>query len=88
MAPSLIGVPLAFCPVPSPYWLMGRVGLVSLGQIALLAVAGWVALRLGFATSLPFPVLLLLTGAITAATADVLRNEQVIRAYLGTDDTL
>ena len=29
--------------------LMGRVGLVSLGQIALLAVGGWVALRLGFA---------------------------------------
>jgi branched-chain amino acid transport system permease protein len=46
--------------------LMGRVGLVSLGQIALLAVAGWVALRLGFATSLPFPLLLLPTGAITA----------------------
>jgi branched-chain amino acid transport system permease protein len=46
--------------------LMGRVGLVSLGQIALLAVGGWVALRLGFATSLPFPVLLLITGAITS----------------------
>ncbi len=46
--------------------LLGRVGLVSLGQIALLAVAGWVALRLGFATTLPFPILLLLTGAITA----------------------
>jgi branched-chain amino acid transport system permease protein len=46
--------------------LMGRVGLVSLGQIALLAVGGWVALRLGFATALPFPVLLLLTGAITS----------------------
>lgn len=45
--------------------LIGRVGLVSLGQIALLAVGGWVALRLGFATSLPFPILLLLTGVIT-----------------------
>lgn len=45
--------------------LIGRVGMVSLGQIALLAVGGWVALRLGFATSLPFPVLLLLTGLIT-----------------------
>ena len=42
-----------------------RAGLA--GQIALLAVGGWVALRLGFAfDSLPFPVLLLLTGAITA----------------------
>jgi branched-chain amino acid transport system permease protein len=47
--------------------LIGRVGMVSLGQIALLAVGGWVALRLGFATSLPFPVLLLLTGLITGA---------------------
>ena len=45
--------------------LIGRVGMVSLGQIALLAVGGWVALRLGFATSLPFPVVLLLTGLIT-----------------------
>jgi branched-chain amino acid transport system permease protein len=46
--------------------LMGRVGLVSLCQIALLAVGGWIALRLGFGTSLPFPVLLIATGAITA----------------------
>lgn len=45
--------------------LIGRVGLISLNQIALLAVGGWVALRLGFATSLPFPVLLLATGVIT-----------------------
>jgi branched-chain amino acid transport system permease protein len=46
--------------------LMGRVGLVSLGQIALLAVGGWVALRLGFGTDLPFVVILLLTGVITS----------------------
>jgi len=48
--------------------LMGRVGLVSLCQIALLAVGGWVALRLGFAfgEGLPFPVLLLATSVITA----------------------
>ena len=45
--------------------LMGRVGLVSLGQIALLALGGWVAARLSFATSLPFPVVLLATGLIT-----------------------
>jgi branched-chain amino acid transport system permease protein len=45
--------------------LIGRVGLISLNQIALLAVGGWVALRLGFATPLPFPVLLLATGVIT-----------------------
>src|SRR5262245_29830196 len=32
--------------------LVGRVGMVSLGQIALLALGGWVALRIGFATGL------------------------------------
>ncbi len=45
--------------------LMGRVGLVSLGQIAILALGAWVAARLLFATSLPFPVVLLLSGLIT-----------------------
>jgi len=47
--------------------LVGQVGMVSLGQIALLAVGGWVALRLGFGTPLPFPVLLLATGVVTSA---------------------
>ncbi|MBV9580127.1 MAG: branched-chain amino acid ABC transporter permease [Chloroflexi bacterium] len=46
--------------------LAGRVGLVSLGQIALLAVAGWIALRLAFAFNPPYPVLLLVTGVLTA----------------------
>jgi branched-subunit amino acid ABC-type transport system permease component len=46
--------------------LYGRVGLISLCQIALLAVGGWVALRLAYATSLPFPLLLLFTGLATA----------------------
>jgi branched-chain amino acid transport system permease protein len=46
--------------------LYGRVGMVSLCQIALLGVGGWVMLRLGYATSLPFPVLLIVTGVITA----------------------
>jgi branched-chain amino acid transport system permease protein len=45
--------------------LVGRVGMVSLGQVALLAVGGWIALRLGFATSMPFPLLLLVTGLLT-----------------------
>jgi branched-chain amino acid transport system permease protein len=47
--------------------LMGRVGLVSLGQIAILALGAWVAARLEFATSLPFPVVLLASGLITMA---------------------
>jgi branched-chain amino acid transport system permease protein len=46
--------------------LFGRVGLVSLGQIALLAVGGWIASRFFFLTSLPFPVVLLLAGLLTA----------------------
>jgi branched-chain amino acid transport system permease protein len=46
--------------------LVGRVGLVSLGQIAILALGAWIAARLDFATSLPFPIVLLLTGVITA----------------------
>ena len=47
--------------------LFGRVGLVSLGQIALLAFGGWVAARFLFLTSLPFPIVLLLAGVATAA---------------------
>jgi branched-chain amino acid transport system permease protein len=45
--------------------LMGRTGLVSLGQIAILALGAWVAARLFFATGLPFPIVLLLSGLIT-----------------------
>src|SRR5918994_3830734 len=45
--------------------LMGRVGLVSLGQIAVLALAAWVGARLLFATDLPFPIVLAMTGLIT-----------------------
>ena len=45
--------------------LIGRVGMVSLGQIAVLALGAWVAARLCFATSLPFPIILLLAGLIT-----------------------
>jgi branched-chain amino acid transport system permease protein len=45
--------------------LVGRVGMVSLGQIALLAIGGWIGLRIGFATGLPFPILMLAAGLIT-----------------------
>jgi branched-chain amino acid transport system permease protein len=45
--------------------LIGRVGMVSLGQIAVLALGAWVGARLCFATGLPFPLVLLLTGLIT-----------------------
>jgi branched-chain amino acid transport system permease protein len=45
--------------------LMGRVGLVSLGQIAIFALGAWVAARLNFGTSIPFPIVLLIAGLIT-----------------------
>ncbi len=41
--------------------------MISLGQVALLTVGCWVGARLAYATSLPFPLLLLATGAITCA---------------------
>ena len=45
--------------------LVGRVGLVSLGQVAVLAIGAWVAARLLFATTQPYPVVLLEAGLIT-----------------------
>jgi branched-chain amino acid transport system permease protein len=45
--------------------LMGRVGLVSLGQVAVLALGAWVGARLLFGTDLPYPVVILMTGLIT-----------------------
>jgi branched-chain amino acid transport system permease protein len=45
--------------------LVGRVGMVSLGQGAVLAMGTWVAARLLFATGLPFPIVLLGAGLIT-----------------------
>jgi branched-chain amino acid transport system permease protein len=45
--------------------LVGRVGLVSLGQAAVLALGAWVSARLLFGTGLPFEVVLLIAGLIT-----------------------
>jgi branched-chain amino acid transport system permease protein len=45
--------------------LVGRVGMVSLGQGAVVAMGAWVAARLLFATSLPFPIVLIAAGLIT-----------------------
>jgi branched-chain amino acid transport system permease protein len=45
--------------------LVGRVGMVSLGQAAVLAIGAWVAARMLFATSLPYPLVLLVAGLIT-----------------------
>jgi branched-chain amino acid transport system permease protein len=45
--------------------LIGRAGMVSLCQFPLVAIGAWVALRLDYAISLPFPVLVLSAGAVT-----------------------
>jgi branched-chain amino acid transport system permease protein len=45
--------------------LVGRVGLVSLGQAAVLAIGAWVAARLLFGSGLPYELVLLLAGLIT-----------------------
>ena len=47
--------------------LIGRAGMVSLCQFLFMAIGAWVALRIDYATSLPFPVLVLIAGLITAA---------------------
>ena len=46
--------------------LYGRVGMVSLCQIALLAVGAWVATRVLYGTGLPYPIVLLIAGSVTA----------------------
>ena len=44
--------------------LYGRVGLISLGQVALLSIGCWIGTRLSYATAIPFPLLLLVVGGI------------------------
>ena len=48
--------------------LYAQLGLVSLAQMALVGVGGWVALRLSHGTSLPFEVVVLLAGVATSVT--------------------
>jgi branched-chain amino acid transport system permease protein len=52
--------------------LHGQLGLTSLGQVTFAGIGAWTALRLHFATSLPFFTLLLGAGAITAVVASLL----------------
>jgi branched-chain amino acid transport system permease protein len=46
--------------------LYGRVGLVSLGQVAPYGIGTWVTIRLAFATSIPYPLLVLVGGLVAA----------------------
>jgi branched-chain amino acid transport system permease protein len=52
--------------------LVGRVGMISLGQGAVLALGGWVGARLMFATALPYPLILILAGLITMVLGTVI----------------
>ena len=52
--------------VASAGLLYGRVGLVSLGQVAPYGIGCWVTMRLAFATTLPYPVLLLVGGLVAS----------------------
>ena len=45
--------------------LVGRVGLYSLGQVAVLAIGAWAAARLLFATAQPFPIVVVEAGLVT-----------------------
>ena len=54
-------------PVAGCGLLYGRLGIVALHQVALLGVGTWVTLRVGFATGLSFPVLVLCSGFAAAA---------------------
>lgn len=51
--------------------LYGRVGMVSLCQIALLAVGAWTATRVLYATGLPFPIVLVIAGLVTGVMGTV-----------------
>jgi branched-chain amino acid transport system permease protein len=46
--------------------LVGRVGLVSLGQVAVLALGAWVGAKLCLSTGMPFPLVIIADGVITA----------------------
>jgi branched-chain amino acid transport system permease protein len=47
--------------------LYGRAGMISLGQVALLTLGCWIGTRIAYASSMPFPLVLLAAGLITCA---------------------
>lgn len=58
--------------------LYGRVGLVSLGQVAPYGIGTWTTMRLAYATDLPWPALLIV-GGIVAALVGVLIGLPALR---------
>jgi branched-chain amino acid transport system permease protein len=62
---TLTGVAIYAVAAAGLVTLYGRVGMISLGQIAILAIGTWTATRLDYWADIPFPLLCLITGAIT-----------------------
>jgi branched-chain amino acid transport system permease protein len=64
--------------------LYGRVGLVSLGQVAPYGIGCWICMRLAYATDLPYPLLVLVggLGAAVIGTAIGLPALRVSGLYL------
>ncbi|WP_171208348.1 MULTISPECIES: branched-chain amino acid ABC transporter permease [unclassified Ruegeria] len=52
--------------------LFAQLGLINLGQVALVGVGGWIALRLNYATPLPVTAIIAIAGMITALIGAVL----------------
>lgn len=52
--------------------LFAQLGLINLSQIALIGVGGWIALRLNHGTTLPFTLILVITGVFTAGIGAIL----------------
>ncbi|HVW17905.1 MAG TPA: branched-chain amino acid ABC transporter permease [Solirubrobacteraceae bacterium] len=52
--------------------LVGRVGLVSMGQVAILEIGAWIGARLLFATSLPYPVVIVITAILTGVIGTII----------------
>ena len=52
--------------------VFSQLGLISLAQIALLGVGGWIALRLNYATGIDFTSLVLIAGLCTAVIGGLL----------------
>jgi ABC-type branched-subunit amino acid transport system permease subunit len=62
-----ISAAISVLPVAGCGLLYGRLGILGLFQVAVMGIGTWVALRVSFATSLPFPVIALISGSVAAA---------------------
>lgn len=52
--------------------LFAQLGMINLAQIALVGVGGWIALRFNYGTELPLPLIVLISGVITAIIGAIL----------------